>query len=145
MADSYIIVNGGNEPSQTLLSSAGGTLIILPGNWFVNAQATAGTPSASKAAGAAGIRHVCNSVSIAVAAGATPQLPIIINLRDGATGAGTILQTWALAALAGSASVVNISGLNIVGSAATAMTLEFAGATSATVVGSVNLSGYDCV
>ena len=111
--------------------------------WTVNAQATAGTASASKAAGAAGVRHVCTGVSASVAAAATAQPAVIVNLRDGATGAGTILATWALSAIVNSMGVIQLTGLNIVGTAATAMTLEFAGATAAGVVGSVNLVGYD--
>lgn len=111
--------------------------------WSVNAQATAGTPSASKAAGAAGVKHVCTAISAVVAAAATAQPAVIVNLRDGATGAGTVMSAWPLAAIVNAMGVINLTGLNLVGTAATAMTLEFAGATAAGVVGSVNLVGYD--
>lgn len=111
--------------------------------WAANAQATAGTPSASRVAGASGVRHVCTGISISVAAGATAQTPVIVNLRDGATGAGTILATWALSAIVNGMGSLNLNGLNLVGSAATAMTLEFAATTATAVVGSVNLFGYD--
>lgn len=111
--------------------------------WAVNAQATAGTPSASKAAGAAGVRHVCTGLSIVVAAGGTAQTPQIFNLRDGATGAGTILATFALSAAINGIGGVTLTGLNLVGTAATAMTLEAAGAGAAAVVASVNMFGYD--
>lgn len=133
----------GSAANLSVFSAVGSELTTHPGNWAVNAQATAGTPSVTRAAGGAGVRHICNSVSITVAAAATAQPAVIINLRDGASGTGTILQTWALAAPANSAAVINLSGLYIVGSAATAMTLEFAGATTTGVIGSVNLTGFD--
>jgi hypothetical protein len=111
--------------------------------WSINNQATAGTPTISKAAGAAGVRHVCTALSISVSAGATAQTPVVVNLRDGATGAGTILATWALSTIVNSTTTIQLTGLNIVGTAATAMTLEFAATTATAVVGSVNLVGYD--
>lgn len=118
-------------------------LVTWPGEWAVAAQATAGTPSASKAAGAAGVRHVCTSVSLSVACAATAQPAIVVNLRDGATGVGTILHSFALAAPVNQMGVIALSGLNLVGSAATAMTLEFASASAAGVIASVDLAGYD--
>ena len=110
--------------------------------WAVTNQATAGTPTISKAA-AAGVRHVCTGISISVSAGATAQTPVVVNLRDGATGAGTILASWALSTIANSTTGLNLAGLNIVGTAGSAMTLEFAATTATAVVGSVNLFGYD--
>jgi len=110
--------------------------------WAVNAQATAGTPSASKAA-AASVRHVCTGISIAVAAGGTAQTPVIVNLRDGATGAGTVLASWALSAAINGIGAISLTGLNVAGTPGTAMTLEFASATAAAVVGSATLFGYD--
>jgi len=110
--------------------------------WAVTNQATAGTPTISKAA-AAGVRHICSGISISVAAGATAQTPVAVVLRDGATGAGTILGSWALATPVNGVAALNLTGLNIVGTVNTAMTLEFSGATATAVVGSVNLFGYD--
>lgn len=136
----------GSAANLSAFSATGSELCVKPGNWSVNASATAGTPSASRAAGGAGVRHVCNSVSITLATGATAQTPILVNLRDGASGAGTVLQTWAISAVAnGGMAVVTITDLNVVGSAATAMTLEFAGATAGSTVATVNLNGYDTV
>jgi len=73
----------------------------------------------------------------------TAQTPVVVNLRDGATGAGTILRTWALAALVGTTYNINESGLQIQGTSGNAMTLEFNAATATAVVGSVGLSGFD--
>jgi len=119
-----------------------------PGQWSathapaVNTQATA-----TKAAGAAGVRHVCNWLAITLANDATGsvQANLIFNLRDGATGAGTILASFALAlpATAGECRTLSLSGLNIVGSAATAMTLETASAPGAHTAASVAFGGHD--
>ena len=125
-------------------NSTGVGIQTQPGMWSVTATATAGTPSASKAAGAAGVSHVCTTVSVSLACGTTPQTPVTVNLRDGATGVGTVLMSWTLAALAGDAKMLSLTGLNLPGTAATAMTLELAGATATNVVATVNLAGYDC-
>jgi len=118
--------------------------------WSVtSASAGAQTPSASKAAGAATVRHVAKRVIIGAAAGATVQPAIQVNLRDGATGAGTVLASWQIAlglitALSG-VNCVNIDAdnLNLVGTAATAMTLETTGNLAANTTGSCTLIGYD--
>lgn len=109
--------------------------------WVVTHTETEDVPTISKAA-AAGQCHVATAVSISIAAGATAQTPILVELRDGATGAGTVVAQWALAAVAGTSQVVTIQGLAIKGTANTAMTLEFSAATEATVIGTVTLIGY---
>ena len=68
-----------------------------------------------------------------------------VNLRDGATGTGTVLWTHEVVISAGTGEdtpPVNACGLNIVGSAATAMTLEWSGGL-ANLVEAMSLSGYD--
>lgn len=108
----------------------------------VNTQA-----SASKAAGGAGVRHVCTGVSARLVAGTAAPAAVqgTLNLRDGATGAGTILASWTvvLAASIGARDEINLTGLEIPGTANTAMTLEFAAASGANTFESVNLFGYD--
>ncbi len=65
---------------------------------------------------------------------------------DGASGAGTVLASWRGLSTqntgGSSASCVNITGLNITGSANTAMTLEFNVASAANQFESVVLGGY---
>jgi hypothetical protein len=130
--------------NQSRATTGVGTLTTAPpGNWSATATAAAGQASASQAAGGAGVRHVCTSIHASFAAGATPGAATQVNLRDGATGAGTILWSGVLDCLAGSANSISISGLSIVGSANTAMTLEFAAAGAATTVENVSLTGYD--
>jgi len=102
--------------------------------------AAAGTPSISQAAGVDPIRNVCKSLTVTIACAATAQTPIRAFLRDGATGAGTILWSGSLAAVAGAAFSISARGA-WKGSPATAMTLEFEGALATGVLGTVSMSG----
>jgi hypothetical protein len=136
----------GSAANLAAFSGLGSALVHLPGDWAINhVPAAAAQATITRAAGAAGVRHVCTSISAhlgAVAVNGTQ----IINLRDGASGAGTILWSGRLGPLVvGTSDHIEISGLNIVGSAATAMTLEFAAAPAATNFETVSLTGHDAV
>lgn len=125
-----------------LQSGAGAALVRSGGDWAQQDTPAAATQATtSRAAGAAGTRHVCTSITISLAAVAA-QVPLIFNLRDGATGAGTILWSVTLNAPAANGRDVVISGLSIVGSDATAMTLESAAAPAATNFAAVAMTGY---
>lgn len=120
-----------------------GLLTANPGEWTAfHTPAVSTQATATKAAGGASVRHVCRSICYthdAVAA----QTAITINLRDGATGAGALLWSKTIKlAIAAQPLDVNIPGLNIFGSANTAMTLEFSGAPVATNTQSVAMTGY---
>lgn len=128
-------------------SGIGAEVAALPGNWTANNAPAAGSAaSASKAAAAAGVRHVCTNVafgfsaSTALAGAST----VTVNLRDGATGAGTVLKTWQFTLPAATVAPVHVelSGLSEVGTAATAMTLEFAAAVG-NLMTYCDLGGYD--
>lgn len=129
--------------NNTQATSLGTQLTTIGATWGITNTATAGTPTVSKTAGSGSIRHVATSGSACVAAAGTAQPAVQVVLRDGATGAGTIIQSWALAAPVNSSACIPLSGLNHTGSATTAMTIEFTGATAAAVIGTVNLQGYD--
>lgn len=117
-------------------------LSTQPGEWAVNhAPAANTTATITKAAGGAGVRHVCKGFSVSINAVAAIAAPLVVNLRDGATGAGAILWTDRLMAPAGTTFRLDRSGLNIIGSANTAMTLEFAAAPGATNFENVNMNG----
>ncbi len=124
-------------------------LHAAPGEWSINHTPAANTQATiTRAAGAAGVRHVCRSISATlIGLAAAAEATVLVNLRDGATGAGTILRSWRLLVVGGTASEVGIeiAGLNILGSAATAMTIEFAAAGGANTFETVALSGYDTV
>ena len=106
-----------------------------------NSQAGATAPSASLAAPTNGTLFVASKVRIGLAAGATAQPAVQVNLRNGATGAGTILTSWQVSAAANSAININealTTGL-YASSANTALTLEFASAPAASTTSSVTL------
>jgi hypothetical protein len=110
-------------------------------NPAVNTQATA-----SKAAGGAGVVNVADCVSFSAMTGAVaPAAAVtVVNLRDGATGAGTVLASWDVGfpATAATNFTWGTCGLNVAGSANTAMTLEFAAAGGANTFESVHLTGF---
>lgn len=109
--------------------------------WAVEQHpAAAGTPSISQAAATDPVRNVCKSLTVSIACAATAQTPIRAFLRDGTTGAGTILWSGVLAAVAGAAFAISARGA-WKGAPATAMTLEFEGALAAGVLGTVSMSG----
>lgn len=115
--------------------------------WSVtNTPAVATQATASKAAGGGTVRHVATTVTVCVAANTTAQTPLLFHLRDGATGAGTILRTWVLAAttvaLGSSPACADLSGLAMIGTANTAMTIESAAAPVAAAQATVTLTGF---
>jgi hypothetical protein len=120
--------------------------VAPPGQWIANhVPSTATLATVTKAAGSAGVRHVCTGIYASVSCDSTAQTPIKIYLRDGATTAGTILWAGTVAAPANGSGIIEISGLNILGTAATAMCGEFSGAG---VTGSqcvVTITGYDTI
>lgn len=107
----------------------------------VSAATTAA--SASKASGGGTVRHVATGITICYVDTAIATAPVLVHLRDGATGAGTIIRSWLMSVpVAGQTQCESVTGLNMSGSAATAMTLEFAAATAATSSKTVTLTGY---
>lgn len=109
-----------------------------------HAPVAATQATASQASGGAGNFNHCTGMIVSFSAGATASAaPATVNLRDGATGAGTVLASFDIdCAVVQTASQVVLSGLDIPGSAATAMTLEFAAAGAATTLEKVTLLGY---
>jgi hypothetical protein len=133
------------ELGQTLQGP--GQAIAFPGQWAVTHSPAANTQATiSKAAGGAGVRHVCTSLAARIVGGTTAPaaVSVTLNLRDGATGAGTVLASWTfvLAGAIAAKDEVILCDLNIVGTANTAMTLEFSAAGGANTLESVNLVGY---
>lgn len=121
--------------------------VAEPGEWTVDSSvAAAGTPSAVKAAGAAGVRHVCRNLSISLAnVAVTPSALITFVLRDGASGAGTVKRTWQFVVPPSNTVHIDIAGLNIFGGTATAMTIESAAALPADVSGVASIAGYSTI
>lgn len=134
---------GVSATNNTATTTSGAAMTAALSTWSItHTPAVATQATISKAAGGGTVRHVATNVSVCVAANGTAQVPLLIHLRDGATGAGTILRTWAISAVVSSSQCIDISGLNITGTANTAMTIETAAAPAAAVQAVVNMSGY---
>lgn len=114
-------------------------------NWSQShSPAAAAVATTTRAAGGAAGRHVCTGI-IANLFNTTAALGNAhFVLRDGATGAGTILAEFDLVvpAVAGSLAVLALTDLNIEGSLNTALTLETTAAPPAAVTARVTLTGY---
>jgi len=120
------------------------TAVALAGNWSAQADpAAAAQATITRAAGAAGVRHICTSIHASLSGGAAASGVMKVYLRDGAAGVGAILWSGNLQAGALGHAHVELSALSIVGSVATAMTLEFAAAAGAGSQENVTLTGYD--
>jgi len=106
----------------------------------VSVQATV-----TQAAGGAGVKNVAESMCFGFSASTALGgiTTVTVNLRDGATGAGTILQSWQYTLPAATVAPFGrcIDRVHISGTANTPLTLEFAGAT-VNLMAFVNLSGY---
>lgn len=114
--------------------------------WSVtSAPTTATQATATKAAGGGTVKHVATSLAFSAAVdGSNAQTRIQVNLRDGATGAGTILwQVQVLMVATAASQYFGISGLKLIGTANTAMTLEFSAAGVTGSLQAVSLTGYD--
>lgn len=124
-----------------------GLLVALPGEWSITAQPAANTvASATRAAGGAGVRHVLRTINATIGFNPAPAAAVVsVYVRDGASGVGTIL--WIdqanVEAVAGRAARVVATGLNLVGSANTAMTVEFSAAGGASTFETITATGYD--
>lgn len=136
--------------TQALLAtfSADGALFVSgPGNWSVTHDPALNTQATITKAGVAGKSHVCTSITATLANTAAAATPILkVYLRDGASGVGAIIWSANISASAnppGTSGNIHLSGLNIVGTAGNAMTLEFSGAGGANTQENVSLTGYD--
>lgn len=129
---------GNKERQVVCIGTAPGT------GWSVlHTPAAATQATITQAAGAANVRNVCQSISCTLATAGTAQAAaLVFNLRDGATGAGTILWSQQVVLPTNSAITIQLGGLQIAGSAATAMTLESAAAPAAAAFASVAMSGF---
>lgn len=151
VANLSFLHNGNTYDANKSLSAAnvaafsgiGGLVSAGPGEWAVSIEAAVSAQATvTRAAGGAGVRHVCRSLHFSLAAVAA-QTIIYARVRDGAAGAGTILWSQGVVVPAGSNFTVALSGLNLVGSANTAMTFEWSGAPVATNFQTAGGSGYD--
>lgn len=112
--------------------------------WQVNNTPAAATQAtALKAAGAAGVRHVCKRITASVAAAGTASGVVTIVVRDGLTGAGAVLWSAVIGCIINGGQAIDLDNLDLVGTAATGMCVESTAAGAATSVISVTMQGYD--
>lgn len=136
-------VRTGSATTQAAQSSANSMMVVSPGCWTEKHEPAAATQATKSKAAAAGTRHVCTHITAILSTTDTAQSSVIyIYLRDGATGAGTIL--WEMPVTASTNTTVGYAGPipNIVGTANTAMTLEFSGAGVSNSKQTVTLVGF---
>jgi hypothetical protein len=133
-------------PNMASLSGLGAALVASPGEWTVNANAGLGVASsASRGVGGVGVRHIITGYNVIISCQAAPGAGnVIINIRDGATGAGTIFEALqvGIPAAVFPPIVISRSGLSLVGTANTAFTIEQSAAYAA-VQASINFEGFD--
>lgn len=124
-----------NMPVATTLTARDAQGVQLQAGasqWVVNSQPASGTVASASIAAEAGVRHVAQCLGwSAASAGAVTAAAGAVVLRDGATGAGTILVPYSIAHLVAAAAGVQtvdsfaVCGLSLVGTTNTAMTVEF--------------------
>lgn len=123
------------------------TTTKLQQTWSQTHQPAANTIATTTRAAQSGVQHVCRAITASFSAtGVAPTaIQVEVVLRDGASGAGTVLWScgMSLPATAGASTVVALTDLEIAGTTGTAMTLEFSAAGGANTVERVSLVGYD--
>lgn len=135
--------------TTTARSIVGANIVEKSSRWTVVSFPAAGTVGSASLAAEVGVRHVIDCISFAAdASAAVTAAAGNVAIRDGATGAGTVIWQFAVAHAAAAAAGVqtvaphSFCGLNLVGTTNTAMTAEF----NAGVVGevqSVSISGFN--
>jgi len=132
--------------TTTARNAIGELLTEKSSRWTVVSNPAAGSQATASIAAEASVRHVADTICFAAASVAAPALTALtVNLRDGATGAGTVIATWQLAISAATGQNTApfcTEGLNLVGTTNTAMTLEFSAAL-ANLSQSVTVTGYN--
>lgn len=136
-------------PAATTLTARnaiGANIIEKGSRWAVISNPAVSTQATASLAAEAAVRHVADCVSFSGGSTTAPALTALtINLRDGATGAGTII--WTHEVIVGAATGQNVPsftacGLNLVGTTNTAMTLEYS-ALLTNLIESVSISGFN--
>lgn len=135
--------------TTTARNSIGAQVIEKGSRWAVNSQPAASSQGTASIAAEAAVRHVVDCISFSGdSGGAVTAANVVLNLRDGATGAGTVIWSYVAsfptAAALGLQEIAphSVCGLNLVGTTNTAMTFEFsAGVTNALEAAAI--SGYN--
>lgn len=125
------------------------TVVRAMPHWsLVNDPAANTQATATRAASSTGGVHVADCITATFVGGTTAPAAIVgtVVIRDGATGAGTIVWAADIALkgnIAENPAPIAVCGLGIAGTANTAMTVEFTAAGGANSFETVTLTGYD--
>lgn len=141
-ATGSIIAHSASAANLALQSGLGNQLVRQGGNWSIHSEPAVNVQATISRAAVAAQRHICNAITASINAVAAIAAPISLYLRDGASGAGTILKSWRVIVPIGQTVTIEISGLSAVGSINTAMTLEWGAAPGAGNFENVSLEGY---
>lgn len=147
-ANTWDLLRTASRTVQSDIVKTGVLAVAQIGNWSVTSDPAENTvASATQAAGMGfvPIRHVATSIAATLAAGATASAIVKVYLRDGDAGVGAILWSGVMVAPIGTSRGIVLSGLSIVGSENTAMTLEFSAAGGVSTFENVSLTGYSVV
>lgn len=133
--------------NQSATINTGAQLSEKGPRWSLNISPGGGSQATvTKAAGGGTVRHIADCVIFSAGSITAPTLSFLsVVLRDGATGTGTVVSSWVTVVPAAAGENVagqSLCGLAIVGSANTAMTLEFSGGIT-NLLETVTLVGYD--
>lgn len=112
-----------------------------PADWAVQHTPGAAAQATISKAAITGFAHTCTSITVTLAAVGAQAAELVFVLRDGASGAGTILWTGGMVGAAATSQNITISPLNIKGTRGTAMTLETTAAPAATNLAKVSMTG----
>jgi len=135
-------LNAGAGAYVAQASSASALLVQPPGEWSITHAPAADTQATvTRGAPGAGSYNVIKSISADLTAVAAIAAPLTLVVRDGASGAGAIIWNRRLTSPAGETKSVELTGLNIVGSDDTALTVEFTAAPGATNFETISVTG----
>lgn len=143
------LANFGTSVTRTATNSIGAALAEKGARWSVVSIPASGTQGSASLAAEASVRHVIDCISFSAnAAAAVAATNLNVNVRDGATGAGTVIYSFTVSApTAAGAGIqeiqpVTFCGLQLTGTTNTATTVEFsAGLTG--LLEAVSFTGFN--
>lgn len=112
------------------------------GNFGTNSSPAINTQASASRAAATGVTHIATSCSGSITTTAA-QTAITLNLRDGATGAGTVLWSETIICAISTPCVLTSPPMNIPGTAGNALTCEWSGIPASGNAESATLVSYD--
>ena len=130
----------------TSRNAIGAMLTERTSRWSVIHNPAAGSQAIASIAAEGSVRHVIDCVGFSAGSTTAPALTALtVNLRDGATGAGTIIWTHEIVianSTGQNAGPFSTCGLNLVGTTNTAATFEWS-AGLANLIQAANFSGWN--